>query len=470
MKRILTSSPAPQHQGIVYNSLDTMNTWALHEIFKEKLKEDINFSDTYWFLQKMLGPMMTIMRRGIKVDEAKRKVEAEAVIKKMQDCQHRLDFLATAVWGKGLNPASPKQMVSFYLDWLCIPEADLMDSKKGEAKITTDTPKLNTLVNKHMRAQTISKLVIKIREYKKLYDLLTTELRDGRFLSSYNLAGTETLRLSASEHPFWCGGNAQNVDREQRNFFIADDDFTFVQVDQSGAEAKGVAYLSGDENYIKAVNSEDVHTYVAHLSFGIPNDKKYAESTKHPSGDSYRQVTKKTTHGTNYYATPYTIAKNANITTEEAEHFQLKYFKTFKGIAAWHKWHQQQLKEKGYIINPFGFKRRFWGRPWDDATLREAIANGPQSMIGMITNIGLYRLWLKYEGKGDVQLLANGHDASIFQVRTALMTQLMPQILDELTLTIPVEDINDVVRDMTIPMEATYGPSWGKKEMKEWTQ
>jgi len=778
MKRlVISATPNEAERDICYNASDTLNTWLLREALSKQLAADENYGDTYWYLQRMLGPVMTMMRRGIKVDEKLRAKVAHKTLRRQQRAQAQLNFIARSVWGKALNPASPKQMVEFFRDWLCVPESDLITRKGGEAKITTDTDKLKTLAEKHSRCAVVAKLVIRIRELDKELDMLSAKLLNGRMMTSYNLSGTETLRLSSSSHPFWCGcvdgnteilttdgwvpirdainspkaavwnkdsneiifeetikvsranqdklyrleteqvsgvftldhkhaykhpgyssrqwlerktkdlmngtymlpvaglypggteypeynlrlmvacladgslergcyrlsffkqrkinrlidlctkggisygtqkpnknckrftikkedalisltgdvygkwlltlgpisraiifdelkywdshirnnsyvffskdkeqcnwlqtaahltnlgstqitvsnnrgygsnktnlfltklnikprnyvnvepqhwkeidpqdnvyclqtstgyflikhegkvsitgnSNVQNIDREMRHFFVADKGMTFVQTDQQGAEAKAVAYLSGDENYIKAVNSEDVHTFVASISYGIPNDRTYAEANKVPgSEDSYRQLTKKTTHGTNYYATPWTVAQQAKIKLEQAENFQLKYFKNFPKIQAWHKWHQLELKDKAFFVNPFGFKRRFWDRPWDDTTLREAIANVPQSMVGIITNIGLYRLWLRFEGTGDLELLANGHDAEVFQVKTEKLDEILEEVMPMITMTFPVKDITGVEREMTIPMDATVGPSWGKREMTKW--
>ena len=780
MRTIKADTADVARQEIIYNSMDTMNTFALREVLMEKLKLDSNYNDTYWYLRNMLGPIMTMMRRGIKINETKRTTAKHKVYRRYQRLQALLNRIARAIWKKPLNPASPKQMVEFFRDWLSVSEADLTSRKKGEAKITTDSDKLDSLSKKHLRCSTICKLVIKIRETKKELESLDAKLLNGRMMTSYNLSGTETLRLSSSEHPFWCGCvsrdtevltkegwirfdllddnpiiavwdknnnniffdnvkkvsrnfdvdvltlkgeqvsgvftmdhkhaykypskpnvngwlesttkdimnsstiqiplsgfynegieydefnlrlmvacladgslqngsyrlafskdrkikrfinlcnqgnilfniqkshkdcsrfsikkehalihltgdkygkwlldlgpksraiildelkywdasirnksfvffskdkdqcewlqicahltgisatvitsnntkgynkdpnatitrlnvkprsyayinsrnwtnidrlnevfcvqtstgfflirhdgkisitgncNAQNIDRELRHFFVPDDGYTLCECDQQGAEAKAVAYLSGDEGYIKAVESEDVHTYVAHMSYGIPNDRAVVESTMSPNKtDSYRQLTKKTTHGTNYYATPWTVAQNAKITIDEAENFQAKYFKAFPGIKLWQTWHSEQLTSKGFITNSFGFKRRFWDRPTDDSTLREAIANCPQSMIGIITNIGLYRLWLKYEGVKDspLQILANGHDALVFQVKTEELKATMTEVMPMITLTIDVEDINGITREMTIPMGAKVGPSWGKKELKDY--
>lgn len=469
---LATSNPPIEIQELVYNSCDTINTWALNEKFDEELAKDTYANDTYYFLQKMLGPMMTIIRRGLKVDQAKR-LEASAIVtKKVETLQATLDTFAASLWNKGLNPRSHVQLKAFFLEWLCIPPAQLITKKKGESKVTFDNDKLEALAKNHIRAKLFCNLIIRIRELSKQLDVLNAELYDGRFLSTYNVAGTETLRLSCSEHPFWCGGNAQNIDRNLRNFFIADEGYVFVQADQQGAEARGVAYLSGDENYIEAVNSADVHTFVAAMTYGFPATREYSEK-RHPSGrtdtDTYRQVTKATTHGTNYYATPWTVAKNAGIPQEEAETFQMRYFKRFPGVKEWQLDVHKKLQKEGFLLNPFGFKRRFWDRAESDTTLREAIANGPQSMIGIITNIGLYKLWLKYEGLpgAPVQILANGHDASIFQIREDQLS-LMPELIDLLTITVDVKDIKGKLRSMTIPIEAETGPSWGKKEMVKW--
>ena len=117
------------------------------------------------------------------------------------------------------------------------------------------------------------------------------------------------------------------------------------------------------------------------------------------------------------------------------------------------------------MVTPFGLRRTFWGRRWDDATLRTAIAFVPQHCVGVLMNVGIYNLWERFEGKpdGDVQILLNLHDAVLGQVRTDKMDELLPQILECLRFPFPVEDIHGKTREVLIPFDVEVGHNWNKE-------
>ena len=255
--------------------------------------------------------------------------------------------------------------------------------------------------------------------------------------------------------------NLQNIPKEARTCFVADPGYVLFYSDQQGAEARIVAYLSGDENYIAAVEGGDSHTMVASMVFGFPPDRELAER-EYYRGYSYRDITKKGAHGSNYYGKPFTLAQQMKVETSVAEQFQAQYFKRFPGITEWHGWVARQLQEVGHLTTPFGIRRTFWGRRWDDATLRTAIAFVPQHCVGVLMNIGIYRLWHRFEGKGDVQILLNLHDAVLGQVRADKVDELLPEVLECLRFPFGVRDINGKEREVLIPFDVEIGDNWGK--------
>jgi DNA polymerase I-like protein with 3'-5' exonuclease and polymerase domains len=152
------------------------------------------------------------------------------------------------------------------------------------------------------------------------------------------------------------------------------------------------------------------------------------------------------------------------VETAVAEAFQAQYFKRFPGISDWHVWVAHELQTKGYLVSPFGIRRTFWSRRWDDATLREAIAFVPQHCVGVLMNVGIYKLWERFEGKpgADVQILLNLHDAVLGQVRIDKADQLLPEILDCLNFPFPIKDIKGIEREIVIPFDVEIGYNWGK--------
>lgn len=460
MRRISDMNPTSDTQEIIYNSLDTMQTIALKQLFDTIIPDWAK--PAYTYSEKMLGPVMTMMRRGIKIDIERRNKEVNDLENRLAKLSAIFDKLCEELFGTTINYNSVPQLKILFYQFLAIPE--LHKFTKGEAKVSTDRKTLERISKEFVRGSPFAKLLMQISDLEKQIEFLTKGLSpEGRFHTSYNIAGTETFRFSSSEHPLRIGGNAQNVPPSARIAFIPDEGYTLFQADQQGAEARLVAYLSGDENYIAACEGGDAHTIVASMVFGFEPIRELAER-EYYRGKSYRQVAKSGSHGSNYYGKPFTLAQQMSVPVEIAEQFQLKYFKKFPGIADWHNAVAKQLQEHGYITTPFGLRRTFWGRRFDDATLREAIAFVPQSTVGVLTNIGLYNLWAKYEGSSspDVMILANGHDAVIGQIKTEKLDALVPEILDLLRFPFYITDVKGKTRECVIPFEMEVGSNWGK--------
>lgn len=450
-----------ENQEIVYNALDVMQTMALKEVYDGGLIPAWA-KPAYEYSELMLGPIMTMMRRGVQIDVARRDKLVAGLKERAVKVQANFDSVCEQLWGTTINHNSTPQLLYLFYTLLAIPEQT--KSKKGETKVGADREILERIGKDYPRGAFLANHILRIRDLEKQVEFLTKKLSPAnRFHCSYNLAGTETFRLSSSEHPLRIGSNGQNINPLTRGCFVADPGYVMFYSDQQSAESRLVAYLAGDENYIAAVEGGDTHTLVASMVFGFDPIRELADRQYYREL-SYRDIAKRAGHACNYYAKPYTIAKNAMIELGIAEQFQSQYFRKFSQISDWHVSIANNLQQKGYLKNPLGVRRNFWGRRWDDSTLREAIAFGPQSTVGMLTNIGLYRLWEKFEGKpgADVQILGNIHDAVIGQVRADKVVELIPEILDCLHFPFDIEDISGKTRSALIPYEIEVGHNFGK--------
>lgn len=269
-----------------------------------------------------------------------------------------------------------------------------------------------------------------------------------------------TGRWSSRSHPLDMGNNLQNIDDELRRAFVPDPGYVMFSCDQNGAESRAVAYLSGDPGYIKAVESSDIHTTVSSMVFGTAPNKDAAE-VKYYRDLSYRDMAKRGSHGSNYFGQPPTIAKHLKVETALIEEFQRKYFRAFPGIRDWQTWVSRQIQALGYLDTPFGRRRHFWGRTWDDTTLRAAIAYVPQSTVGEHTARGIRRIWEELEPR--VQIFNNGHDAVIGQIKEERLAEDLDLVVECLTQPINITDIHGITRSVVIPWEVSIGKNWGKR-------
>jgi DNA polymerase I-like protein with 3'-5' exonuclease and polymerase domains len=466
----------------VYNGLDSLLT---HEIW-DKLQPHLG--PTYRFERLQLGPVMSLMRRGFAVDLAARDaavlgdngLTARAfrlggmtkVVKNgkgswvVSDENALLQKLARIIWGRPLNYHSDTQLKAFFYGALRIPE--MKESKKGETKVVVNRNALEKIADQYVKGQLFAIIILRLRDLEKQIEVLTKGLApNGRFIASYNIGGTKNWRWSSSKHPYRHSQNCQNIDPALRHIFVADPGRILLYTDLQGAESRVVAYKSGDANYIRAVESGDVHTAVAKMVWpelpwtGDPKKDREIADTEYWNGKSYRDISKMCGHASNYNATPYTIARQGKIAVSVAEEFQRKYFRAFPGIRKWQQWVAGVLQSTGQLTNSFGMTRTFWGREWDDATVRDAIAFDPQSTVGTLLNVGLYQVWRELEPH-DAWVHAQIHDAIVTSVEKKRVAELAPSILRLLTVPIDVTDINGVTRTLLIPPECEVGGNWGK--------
>jgi len=225
------------------------------------------------------------------------------------------------------------------------------------------------------------------------------------------------------------------------------------------AESRAVAYISGDENYINACESGDLHTLVCQMVWpelawanDLSQDKKVAKQIFYRDF-SYRDMSKRGGHGTNYYGTPFTMARHLKIPQHVMGDFQERYLERFPGIQQWWYRVMEDLMTEGWLMNPFGRFRRFFGRPDDDSTIRKAIAFEPQSTVSEIINTGLWRLW---HDMPEIHVLAQVHDAVLFMYPEAEEEKIIPKATSMLEIPVAIHN-----RTMTIPAEAKIGWNWG---------
>lgn len=447
-------------QHMAYNGLDGALTM---EIFGK-----IPQSPTYEVERSMLPMVIDMMARGILIDEQARAKASEELGARLGRVSEGFDYFCQAIFGRTYNPRSYLQMQELLYQDLLLPE--VIVSKKGAAKVSTDRDTLEKLYNGYVRARPFLSHLLRMRDLEKTLDTLGKKLRAGRWHASFNIGGTDTGRWSSSSHPFGIGSNLQNIDDWIRRIFIPDPGHVFFNCDQQGAEARVVGYIAGDEAYIKAIESGDVHTMVASMVFGFEPRRELADR-KYYRDMSYRDIAKRCAHGSNYGGSPYTIARVLKVETKLVEDFQTKYFKAFPHIRKWQMWVAREIQSRRRLVTPLGRVRNFWDNPREDASIRAAIAFVPQSTVGDLTSRGLLDIWTN---EPDVQILNNIHDAAFGQIPIGREQELLPRILKWLTRPVDVVDIWGVRRQMIIPWEAQTGYNWGKRRadnprgLKDW--
>ena len=447
--------PAAKRQ--VYNGLDCMLTL---EVFEEIQRLTNAEPLAYNFARALQGPILEIMLRGFAVDKNERAIGLFKLKGRIAHLQTLLDRLAYAVWDKPLNPRSPLQLQNFFYRSMAIPE--IWTSKKGERKLSMDRDTLEKL-DLHLYARPIVATILAIRGIAKQIEVLETEVSaDGRMRTSYNIGGTETGRLSSSAASDGTGSNLQNIEPALRRMFISDPGQALVVIDLEQAESREVGWLCGtifnDWTYLNACEDGDLHTTTCKLIWPKlpwttdPRANKTLAEQNFYRHYSYRDMSKRGGHGSNYYGKPFTMARHLKVPASLMVDFQTRYFSAFPAIPLWHRWVAAQLQTTSTLTTPWGRERQFFGRATDDTTLREAIAYSPQSATADRTNLGLLKIW---QSLPQVQLLAQTHDSVSFQCPLPLLDEIVPQALA--CMEIPISAAR---RTMIVPGEAKVGFNW----------
>lgn len=360
-----------------------------------------------------------------------------------------IEELQTWLWeyaGFELNVNSPKQITTFLYDTKGFPE---MYNKKGNPG--ADEEILETLYKKYHRKQNVEflRVILAIRAKRKL---LSTYLRvktdaDGRVRSSYMVTGTETGRLAASKSVDDTGWNAQNVPKgPARRMIIADPGCVFVGADSRQAEARAVAYFSGDSGLIEIIESgKDIYREAAVKLF----DKPESEITP-----PERALAKTGVLSANYGVGPRTFGVHAGISEKESKAFLKTYFETFPKLKMYHRDVETQLKRTRTLINPFGRKRRFHDRI-SDTLFREAYAFLPQSGVVDMIHRATRRIYERLPQ--GAQILLQTHDSLTIQCLENDAEKVKQIVMEAMT-----EPWTIGGRTISIPAEADIGGNWNE--------
>lgn len=495
----LTSNAAlsPNDTDWVYNGLDVCVTLEVRDQLLPQLDEVT--ARTYKFSKALQAPILDMTMRGTLISQ-KRRTETLSVYQ-LQSKRLQANLRRLVSEGLGFDPPADvfnKRTQKWQLWWRSNDQLKTLfygvlgcapirkRNAKGQMVPTINRDALERLSETYFYAEPLASHILALRDIDKKRMFLETEVDpDQRIRTNFNIAGTDTGRLSSSISDFGTGGNVQNIDKELRSCFVADKGMMFANLDLEQADARNVGALCWnlfvDElgeavagAYLDACESGDLHTAVCRMAWSNlqwGDDPKAYRSIADQIGYrtySYRDLAKKLGHGTNFYGTPPTMAKHTKVDKTQIEVFQLRYFNSFPVIGSaidpltktrdttspnYHNWVRYQLKHLGFITTLFGRRRFFYGRYNDDSTLRKAIAYAPQSMTADEIDTGILRLWRSNR----VQLLIQVHDSILFQFPEDRADEIIPWALEALKAPLTLKR----GREFVVPTEAKIGWNWG---------
>jgi DNA polymerase-1 len=454
---------SPNEADWIYNGLDCCITAKIKSTLMDKLTPQSSI--IYDRAKSLQVVLMEMQLRGLRVDMARRQELLDIAEKRQLRLKDQ--FASLLVDGVGLsqtiNPNSPKQVKELLYDVLQLPVVKERNTA-GFMAPSSSRAALEQL-SQHFYAEPICNHLLGIRDVSKQLGFLRTSLgEDNRMRCSFNPAGTKTGRLNSSFSDYGDGTNLQNVTPFLRQVFIPDPGMCFVNIDLEQADSRNVGAICWEVfaeshgeayagSYLDACESGDLHTLVASMAYPtLVHNRRTADVISY-RGLTYRDLSKKLGHGTNYYGQPPTMSKHAKIPVNDIVTFQEGYFGAFPVIPDWHKWTINELQTKGYLTNLFDRRRTFFGRLDDQSVINSAIAYSPQGMTGEEMNIGMINLWQDKR----FQLLVQVHDSILFQCRWEEVNELVPIALKALE----THKILTKGRDFFVPLEAMTGYNWG---------
>lgn len=276
---------------------------------------------------------------------------------------------------------------------------------------------------------------------KTLSTYLTAILRktdaNGYLHGSFNLAGTKTFRMSASDP------NLQNVISRSKfddvmkiascvkKSFVPEPGEVLLQIDLSQAELRMIAHYADETNMLAAYNSgKDLHKVGAcktmHISeeeFNSLSKEEQKSARQRAKARNFGLIYGMSAQGYKQYAwTSYGVA----LTAEEAEEERLNFFRMFPRLLAYHEDMQNFASANGCVTTLFGGRcplpdTKSFIPKYRSAALRNAINSPIQGTVGQLTIFAIALLGLRLDPR--VRILNSVHDSVIMSVPRCLLDE-----------------------------------------------
>ncbi len=409
---------------------DAVITLRLLKVLEARLIED----DLLEIFTDMEMPILEILSA---MEDAGIGLDVEALASMSTELESEMTLLKSEIHslaGRDFNINSPQQLREILFDHLGLKPTGRR-TKKARAH-STGQESLEALSEQHP----LPKKILDFRELSKLKSTYVDALpklvdpADGRIHTRYHQLGTATGRLSSSDP------NLQNIPvrtamgRKIRKAFVPAKHCRFISADYSQMELRVLAHLSDDEALQQAFLKDlDIHRYTASLVAGIPLDEV---------DDELRARAKTVNFGIIYGMSEFRLAREQDMTREEARAFIDAYFDRYPGVREYIDAVTKEVQQTGIVRTLYGRIRRFpellssdsSSRMVREALLRQAVNATIQGTAADIVKRAMIRV--------DERLRAEG-----------FATRMLLQVHDELLFEAPLDEIDAVSKVVQETME-----------------
>ena len=435
-----------------YAAEDADITYRLYKIFYKNLKSE-KLLNIYENFEKPLIKILSMMEiNGVKIDENFLK----KLSKKFQDKIYNLEKSIFKISNKEFKIASTKQLGEIMYNDLKI--SALKKTKKGSFATSA-----NVLEDLAFKGHKLPKLVLEWRQLSKLKNTYSDSLPEhinkvtGRIHTSFLLAATSTGRLASSDP------NLQNIPiksddgKDIRKAFIAENKNCLISADYNQIEMRILSDLADVKELKKAFkNNEDIHSLTASQVFNVDLNKVSNEM---------RRKAKAINFGIIYGISQYGLAKQINVSNNEAEEFLNSYFLKFPEIKEYMSSTIKFCRKSGYVSNIFGRRTHITGINDKNFNIRNfqerAAINAPiQGSASEIMRLAMMRIDNKFSNKKyeDVKMILQIHDELIFEVPKKDLNSISKLVKQEMS-----SVKNSDLHSFSIPLsvDVNVGDNWG---------
>lgn len=316
----------------------------LAAIFRERLAAEGLGTVFRAIEMPLVGVLARMEARGVRVDVERLGALGAELETRMAAILREIHELA----GGEFNVGSPNQLREVLFDRLKISTKGI---RRGKTGLSTDVDVLTRLAKEHP----LPERIIAYRALSKLKSTYVDSLpalvdpRTGRLHTSFHQTVAATGRLSSAEP------NLQNIPvrtdegRRIRAAFVPDPGFRLVSADYSQIELRLLAHISGDERLRESFRiGEDIHTRTAAEVYGVTKEQVTA---------SQRRAAKAINFGILYGMGPNRLAKELEVSIEDAQRTIADYFARYPGVSQYVERAVEDARRTGVATTLFGRRR-----------------------------------------------------------------------------------------------------------------
>lgn len=441
----ITFDYVPLDKALDYAAEDADITLRLYNVLKPRLIKEKKIAVYENYDRPLIAILQKMEKQGVMVDKQKLMNLSQEFDKKLKEYEQEIYKLA----GEEFNIGSPKQI------------GEILFGKLGAKGKKTATGAWQTgadvLENLAAEGNLLAAKILDWRGFSKLKSTYTDALlnlldKDSRLHTTFNQTVVNTGRL-ASSNP-----NLQNIPirseegKKIRECFIAKPGHKIIASDYSQVELRLLASVADVKGLKHAFEQGiDIHAATASKVFGVPYEEVDANMRRHAKAINFGIV---------YGISQYGLAKQIDVSNEEAKKYIDAYFAQMPEIKKYMEQTTMFAHQYGYVLTPFGRKCSIMGI--NDKNKR-IVANAERAAINAPIQGGAADIIKRAMIAVQRELEEGGYK-----------TKMLLQVHDELVFEAPIDEVEkaaamikktmESVVDLAVPFVAEVGIG------DDWTQ